>query len=239
MSNEPAYYARTGTRPGDYKALLHPPYTAWHLSYVLLGAGLAPRISWGVLLLVLGAFFGGTGIAAHALDELNGRPLGTAFTDRQLKRIAAAGFALAFICAVWGAFLISGWVLVLAAVGALLVAAYSLEWWGGLIHTGTGFSLAWGAFPVLTSYWAQTEALSLAAVLAAGAAAWMSLAQRRLSTPARFVRRKTLSAEVSFETREEPEAWDRRALLDGWEGPLRALSYASIALGLALVLRHL
>src|SRR5437879_13329318 len=41
----PAYYATQarGWRR-DIWALLHPPYTAWHLSYVLIGAGLAARI---------------------------------------------------------------------------------------------------------------------------------------------------------------------------------------------------
>ncbi|TMC02912.1 MAG: methyltransferase domain-containing protein [Chloroflexi bacterium] len=49
-----AFYA---LRPGgwrDYWTLLHPPYTAWHLSYVVLGAALAPapdpRIVLGALL---------------------------------------------------------------------------------------------------------------------------------------------------------------------------------------------
>ena len=39
----PAYYA---ARPGgwrDWWTLLHPPYTSWHLSYVVIGATLAPR----------------------------------------------------------------------------------------------------------------------------------------------------------------------------------------------------
>jgi hypothetical protein len=34
----PAFYARRGGRAADWWTLLHPPYTAWHLSYVALGA---------------------------------------------------------------------------------------------------------------------------------------------------------------------------------------------------------
>ena len=73
----PAYYA---ARPGgwrDWWTLLHPPYTAWHLSYVVIGACLAPQVSLAPLLATLVAFFLAVGLAAHALDELNGRPLQT------------------------------------------------------------------------------------------------------------------------------------------------------------------
>src|SRR5450759_2534553 len=38
----PAFYAARGGGWRDYWTLLHPPYTAWHLSYVLLGAALSP-----------------------------------------------------------------------------------------------------------------------------------------------------------------------------------------------------
>src|SRR5205814_7762776 len=74
---KPAFYA---LRPGgwrDYVTLLHPPYTLWHLSYVALGAAIAPE--WRPLRLGTGlaAFALGLGVGAHALDELRGRPLGT------------------------------------------------------------------------------------------------------------------------------------------------------------------
>src|SRR5437899_2392004 len=41
----PAYYAtRARGWRRDVWAVLHPPYTAWHLSYVVIGAGLAPSL---------------------------------------------------------------------------------------------------------------------------------------------------------------------------------------------------
>ena len=55
-----------------------PPYTAWHLSYVVIGASLAPHVYPTRLWATLAAFFLAVGVAAHALDELHGRPLGTA-----------------------------------------------------------------------------------------------------------------------------------------------------------------
>src|ERR671930_2132107 len=86
----PAFYALRGGRPGrDLLTLLHPPYTAWHLSYVALGAAAAPHLHPERLWAALGAFFLAVGIGAHALDELHGRPLGTA-----LSRPALIGLAL-------------------------------------------------------------------------------------------------------------------------------------------------
>ena len=53
----PAFYA-TGQRSTwrDVRAVLHPPYTAWHLSYVVLGAMIAPRVNWTTLIVTLIAF---------------------------------------------------------------------------------------------------------------------------------------------------------------------------------------
>src|SRR3954466_10386851 len=86
-----AFYA---LRPGGWRdlvTLLHPPYTAWHLSYVALGAAAAPVVHMDRVLAALGAFFLAVGIGAHALDELNGRPLGTRLSDRTLWALALAG----------------------------------------------------------------------------------------------------------------------------------------------------
>ncbi len=83
-------------------------------------------------------------------------------------------------------------------VGPLLVLAYNAELFGGIVHTTAGFALAWGAFPVLTGYVAQTSDLRVGAVLAAGAAFALSWAQRVLSTPARRIRRSTRSVEGSL-----------------------------------------
>ena len=82
----PAFYAlpRGGWR--DYVTLLHLPYTAWHLSYVVVGGCLAAEVSWGRLGLTVLAFFLAMGIGAHALDELAGRPLRTAIPRLRARR---------------------------------------------------------------------------------------------------------------------------------------------------------
>src|SRR3981189_273370 len=93
----PAFYALGGGRLGELLTLLHPPYTAWHLSYFALGAAVAPHLHVDRLLWGLVAFALAVGVAAHALDELHDRPLRTGLGDRTLLALCAArlGGALA------------------------------------------------------------------------------------------------------------------------------------------------
>ena len=84
----PAFYALRQGGLRDYVTLLHPPYTAWHLSYVAIGAALAPHFHLNRLLWALFAFFLAMGVAAHALDELHGRPLRTRVPSRVLVGLA-------------------------------------------------------------------------------------------------------------------------------------------------------
>src|ERR1700728_3195800 len=84
----PAFYA---LRPGGWRdlvTLLHPPYTAWNLANVAIGASLAPRLYAGWLLAALAGFLLGVGVCAHVLDELKGRPLRTRLSDRVLWGLA-------------------------------------------------------------------------------------------------------------------------------------------------------
>jgi hypothetical protein len=75
------------------------------------------------------------------------------------------------------------------AVGAIAVVAYNLELFGGVIR----FALAWSGLPALTGYWINALALRPAGVLVALACVVLSVAQRRLSTPARELRRRTVA----------------------------------------------
>src|SRR5450755_1387877 len=87
----PAFYALAPGGWRDLVTLLHPPYTAWHLSYVAIGAAVAAHLHGDRLLAALAAFFLAVGVAAHALDELKGRPLQTRLTDGTLIGLAAVG----------------------------------------------------------------------------------------------------------------------------------------------------
>jgi hypothetical protein len=236
----PAFYAlaRGGWR--DYVTLLHAPYTAWHLSFVVIGAGLAANFSTGRMCAALLAFFLALGIGAHALDELHGRPLATQIPDRVLVVLAGVSLAAAVAIGIAGAVSFDPWLLVFVAIGALLVPVYSLELFGGAIHTGLGFALAWGAFPLLTGYFVCAETLTWVALLAAGYAALASYAQRALSTPVRHGRRRVLAVAGTVELRDGTQEPVTPELLYGsQETALQLLAAANVCLAAALLVLRL
>jgi hypothetical protein len=236
----PAYYAarRGGWR--DWWTLLHPPYTAWHLSYVVIGACLAPRVETSRLLVTVLAFFLAVGVAAHAVDELHGRPLRTAIPAGALVAVTAVSLAGAVVLGVIGITRAGFVLLPFIVVGPLLVLAYNAELFGGIVHTTAGFAVAWGAFPVLTAYVAQTSDLALAPVLAAGAAVGLSCAQRALSTPARRLRRSTTAVDGSMTLADGTVvALDDGTLLGPLEAALRAMSWAMVLLAAGLAVARL
>jgi hypothetical protein len=233
----PAYYATkaTGWRR-DLWALLHPPYTAWHLSYVLVGAGLAPTLSLSRLVATLLAFFFAVGISAHALDELRGRPLQTQISSMVLWIAAIAGLAAAVVLGVAGIAIVGIGLVPFIAAGVLFVFAYNLELLGGRLHGDFWFALSWGAFPVVTAYFAQTGRLSIGAVAAAAGGYALSYGQRALSTPARFLRRKTRSVSGTLTLSDGTETQiDEPALLRPLELALRSFSWGVVLLGIGLV----
>jgi hypothetical protein len=234
VSVAPAFYALEGGGWRDYWTLLHPPYTLWHLSYVLLGAALAPmpdpRIVAGSLL----AFFLAVGIASHSFDELQGRPLGTRIPSGLLVAFGSLGLLGAVALGVVAAAQIGPWFLVLVALGAALVISYGLE--TPIVHSDIGFALAWGGFPVVVSAAANGAPL-LATVAAAAGASLLSLAQRRLSTPVRRIRRKAEQVSGSIRYRDGTvETIDSARLIGAPESALRLLWLAIAAISIATLL---
>jgi hypothetical protein len=233
----PAFYALAPGGWRDYWTLLHPPYTLWHLSYVVIGAALAPALHAGRLGAALSAFFLAMGIGAHALDELHGRPLRTRIGDRTLAVAAGVSIAAACVIGVVVALRVQLWLLVFVAFGGFIVVAYNLELFRGRFHTDAWFALAWGAFPLLTGYFVTAERLTAEAVAAAAFAALLSLAQRLLSTPVRRVRRQAaaVAGVLTFhDGRTEPVTPE--LLTRASERALGALGAASMLLAVALVL---
>jgi hypothetical protein len=222
--SRPAFYALEPGGWRDYVTLLHLPYTAWHLSYVAIGAALSSEFSGRRLLAALASFALALGIGAHALDELNGRPLRTRIPDRILIALAALSIGAASAIGIAAALAWTPWLLVFVAAGAFLVVAYNLELFGGIFHTDLWFGLAWGAFPLLTGYFVVAEELTVEAGLAALFALTTSLAQRALSTEVRTIRRSgTFDAATAAPLIAAPET------------ALRALTAAMIFLAAALL----
>jgi hypothetical protein len=237
---ELAYYALGSGGWRDWWVLLHPPYTAWHLSYIVIGAALAPVFDLGRLSATLLAFALAVGVSAHILDELHGRPLMTSISARALYIAAGVGLVGAVAVGVAGILRIGIGLLPFIVVGVFLVLAYNLELFGGRLHTDVGFALSWGAFPVLTGYFAQAGHLSLSAILAAVGACAISRAQRHLSTPARSIRRQTrqVRGTVTF-VDGSSRPLDEAVLLQPLEGALRALSWGMVALAVGMAVARL
>jgi hypothetical protein len=236
----PAFYALAPGGWRDYVTLLHPPYTLWHLSYTAIGAGLAPELRWDRLLLALAAFFLAMGVGAHALDELKGRPLQTRIPERVLWLLAAVSITAAVAIGIFASIAYTAWLLPLVAFGGFIVVVYNLELFGGRLHNALWFAVAWGALPALAGYLVTAERISDEAVAAAAFAGLLSWAQRVLSTPVRDVRRRVtaVSGTVTYrDGREEPV--ESRTLMGAPETGLRVLAAATVALAVALVLRHL
>jgi hypothetical protein len=232
----PAFYAleRGGWR--DYVTLLHLPYTAWHVSYVVIGGCLAPAVAWGRLGAAAVAFALAVGVGAHALDELSGRPLRTRIPDRVLGALAALSIGAACAIGLVGAATFRPWVALLVPLGVFLVLAYNLELLDGRFHTDLWFAIAWGGFPVVCGYAAVAGEVRVVALLAAAFAVLHSLAQRALSSHVRFVRRSVRSVRGELELHDGGrEPLDAARLIAPAERGLRLLTAATVVLAAALV----
>jgi hypothetical protein len=234
--SRPAFYALEPGGWRDYLTLLHLPYTAWHLSYVVIGAALVPELEGRRLVAALVAFFLALGIGAHALDELVGRPLRTRIPDGVLIGLAAASIGGAVAIGVGAALAWTLWLIPFVAVGAFLVLAYNLELFSGRFHTDLWFGLAWGAFPLLTAYLVAAEKLAVEALLAALFALLTSLVQRTLSTPVRRVRRSVVDVTGTMTLTEgAQEEISAETLIAAPERALRLLAVAMVSLAAALL----
>jgi hypothetical protein len=238
--SKPAFYALSPGGWRDYWTLLHPPYTAWHLSYVAIGAAAAPSFDGGRLGASVLAFFLGVGLCAHALDELRGRPLRTRIPSGILWAVAAIGLGGAVGLGVLGSAKVSWWLLPFVTFGAFIVVAYNLELFGGLFHGDWWFAIAWGGFPALTGYFAQAGTLRPSAVLIAAACVMLSVVQRTLSTPVRTLRRRSAGVHGRIVYRDgSEEAIDEGSLRAVPEAALRALALAVCLVAAGLVAARL
>jgi hypothetical protein len=192
------------------------------------------------LLAALGAFFLAVGICAHALDELHGRPLGTRLSDRTLIALAATGLTGAVAIGVAGVFIVSASLAPLVLAGGFMVVAYNLELFGGRFHNDFWFAAAWGAFPAFTGFWVNALSVDAAGILVTAACFGFSVAQRRLSTPVRELRRRTVAL-TGRQTLADGKTIDLSpaSIAAPLDGALRALSAALVLAATGLVIVRL
>jgi hypothetical protein len=206
-----------------------------HLSLVAIGGCLVGPVNAARLWVTLGAFFLAVGLGAHSLDELHGRPLKTSIPKWQLVGASCLGVGGAVVLGIIGMVLISAYLGVFILVGVLIAVGYNLELFEGRLHTGLVLVLGWGAFPVLTSFYAQHAHLTVAAFIAAAFGALLTQIQRQLSTPARDLRRRTKMVEGTIIRNDgTSEPITAQSLLMPLERALKTLCWSGVALALAL-----
>lgn len=235
----------------DFVILLHPPYTMWHLAYVVIGAALAPMMNWGTLLWTLLAFFLAMGIGAHCADELKGRPLRTTIPGWILAPLGGVSLGGAAVIGLTVGIQETIWIFPCVIFGVFIVFAYNLELFRGFFHNNFWFGFAWGAFPAITAYIAQTHTISLTIILVAAACLGYSMAQRVLSLHARFWRRRVTAIEgCYFETPDYPVVpstpfWGqthnmtREVIIKPAEVALKCMTWTVVAAAVGLLLLHI
>jgi len=249
----------------DFLIILHPPYTLWHLSYVPIGAVLAPDLDWATLGWTVLAFFLGMGIGGHCLDELNGRPLRTKLPGGMLWSLAVASILGAVSIGIFIGMKENIWVLPCIIFGGFIVFAYNMEWpsarmktapvWSiahtplahlpeGFFHRDIWFGVAWGAFPVITAYAAQTHTLSWAAAGMGLFALLYSMAQRKLSLQARFWRRKVAFIFGSYVLNGQPivskgHDLTKEAIIGPADLALKYMTWAVVSVAAGLLLMNI
>jgi hypothetical protein len=235
--SRPSFYALQPGGARDYWTLLHPPYTLWHLSFVALGACVVDTLEPRYLAMALVAFFLAVGIAAHALDELHGRPLRTQIPRSVLISLAVIGVTGALAIGLYGASVVSWWGLVFIGIGGFLVPAYNVEWFGGRFHTDLWFAVMWGGFPALAGGFSQTGRIDVPIVLISAGCGYVAAAQRRLSTPVRSLRRRAtaVTGQISYDDGTRVPL-DSAAMTQAPEGALRLLWIAMVLLAVGLVI---
>lgn len=229
----------------DVWVLAHPFYTLWHLSYIPIGAALAPQMDWRALGWTVLAFFLAMGIGAHCLDELNGRPLKTRIPGSILRWAAVASVAGAIAIGAAIGIRETVWVIPAMVFGGFIVFAYNLEWFGGRFHTDLWFGIAWGGFPAVTAYIAQTHSLSWEITVVALACVLYSMAQRALSTQSRFWRRRVTLLDAQYTTAANPvpgvafRELTKDDIVRPVDAALKFMTWAVVSLAAALLIMRI
>ncbi len=164
----PAFYALSPGGWRDLVTILHPPYTAWHLSYVAIGAALAPTFVLWRLGAALGAFFLALGVALPCAGRAGRAAAGnTAVPHGRWSGWRSLAWGVRVAIGIVGAVIVSWWLIPLVVLGAFLALAYNLELWGGRFHTDLWFAVAWGGFPAFTGWFVEALNVRIEGVLVA------------------------------------------------------------------------
>lgn len=237
---KPSWYSSKGEDVlSDFVNLLHPPYTLWHLSYVIIGIAMSPVIFLDRSVAVLLAFFLGLGVGAHALDETMGNPLRTRLSKNALYMVGFTSLACAIVIGVYYTLNVSVMILPFVLVESFFAVAYNLEMFQKRFHTDIVFALSWGSIPFLTAFFVNSLSITIPALLMALGIGLLTYVQRTLSTQARLFRRKMEPVESLNLAGGDSVPINSEELISPAEKSLKALTIMIFVVSLALILARL
>lgn len=198
MERKTWYFTASGTKLGDLYNILHVPYTAMVLAFVLMGAEVTPQVHAVRLAATLLAYLLALGIGAHALDQLE--PEGSHYvlrlSRRELTSMAIVGLGGGIALGLYYAATVSVLLVPFIAAGVFFAVAYPLpsRVLGGAFHNNPSFAFAWGFLPAVTSYFANAATVALPAIAVGAVTAALAWEEIRLSRFARSARKQGLPA---------------------------------------------
>jgi hypothetical protein len=219
--------------------MLHLPYTVMVLSFVVIGAAVAPHLSWTVLAVTVVAYFLGLGIGAHLLDQLPG--MGSHYVRHwppwALWLGGLSTISVAVGIGVYGAFYLGSWgLLLLVTIQAVCAFGYPLApVFKGYLHRDSVFAVSWGALPFLTSFYVQTLTITVAALFLAATFAAVAVVEIKVSRLARELRAEARAAPIA-EGDFRPTTPPRFRRLDA---ALQALAAGTVLLSVGLLFSRL
>ncbi len=179
---EEAWFFKSGGGWRPYYNLLYLPYTATVLSYVVIGAAIAPVIYYDRLGSAIVAYFLGVGLAAHYLNEASTGRAGTKISRRGLLTISLSALTIALFIGVYYALTVTVFLLLFIFAETFFLFSYNVKsFLGGRFHNDFWFSLSWGSLPLLTSYFVNTLTITPSSLLMSVVAGLTAGIQARLS----------------------------------------------------------
>ncbi len=215
----------------SFLGLLFLPYTGMVLSFLVLGAILAPRLYWDRLVALEIVYFLALGIGAHALDAVGSggaRPWGSALRRGQLWALAIGSLAAAYALAAYYMVRYVPLLWPMAVLEGFFVFAYNMEWFHGRFHSDGWFAFSWGFLPVLAGYIMQTNRIAVEAFFVGGATGFFSIVEIKASRPYKLLRQGTGI----------PSDEDRLSAAKSFEAILKGISIGVILLAVGLLVRQ-
>jgi hypothetical protein len=190
------YFVESQSKLGDLYNILHLPYTAMLLAFVVIGAAVSPGFHLDRLAATIAAYFLGLGIGAHAIDQLE--PGGSHYVkkmgSKELVGLAAIGLVGGTAIGFYYALSLTLWLVPFILVNLFFAIAYPLpsRVAGGLFHNNLNFAFAWGFLPFITSYFVNSLALTFTGLILGLPAAAVAWSEIHLSRRSRLARKESL-----------------------------------------------